>query len=146
MPQILSSVDVCRVTHPVAWHLDDQLGVPAQNRSRPLVPGQLCLEQRPYLPREQNGVAPLPPVGGDRDPRPLRKSIDEPTYGPSRDERLVPEQDHRGISSARPQPGEDRRRLAPLPLFVFYDSDPVPLADLAQPLRLSADDDDDLID
>src|ERR671920_1496047 len=120
--------------------------MPPQDRTRPLIPGQFRLEQRPHLPREQNGIAPLPSVGGDRNVCSFRESSNEPLHGLRPDERLVPEQYHRSLSTTRPQPGEDRRGLATLPLLVSDGPDAVPIADLAQPLHVRADDDDDLVD
>src|SRR5215210_8443250 len=104
-PQILPRVDVSGVSHSFTRHLDHQLRMPSQDRSRPLIPCQLRLEQRPHLPREQNGIAPLPSVGGDRNLCSLRESSHEPLNGLSPDERLVPEQDHRGPPTRRPKSG-----------------------------------------
>src|ERR671921_1123442 len=120
--------------------------MPPQDRTRPLIPGQFRLEQRPHLPREKNWIAPLPSVGGDRNVCSFRESSNEPLHGISPDERLVPEQDHRSLSTTRPQSGEDRCGLASLPLLVSDGPDAVPFADLAQPLCVCADDDDDLVD
>src|SRR5215218_5232887 len=146
--QVLPRVNVRGVSHPFTWYLDHQLRMPPQNRPRPLIPGQLGFEQRPHLPREQNRIAPLPSVGGDCYLRSLRKSLHESLPGLSTDVRLVPEQDHRGprLLTTRPQPGEDRSGLAPLPLFVIYSPDIVPFAHLPQPFGVRADDDDDLLD
>src|SRR5687768_12010437 len=145
-PQILPRVDVSGVSHSFTRHLDHQLRMPPQDRTRPLIPGQLRLEQRPHLPREQNRIAPLPSVGGDRNVCSFRESGNEPLHGISPDERLVPEQDHCGPPTTRPQSGEDRRGLAPLPLSIGNGPDAVPFADLAQFLRVRADDDDCLVD